>query len=113
MVGGVFEGHALNNVEFYDPVEDRWHGIRPLYEHRSLHTSAVLNGKLYVIGGRNGMNDTRTDSVLRYDPEEDAWDEGAGMNLAREGHASVVLHGMIYVMGGVGRDGLITASVER
>ena len=74
---------------------------------------AVLDGKLYAVGGGND-DDGYLSSVERYDPALDAWEAVAPMAEAREAHAVAVLDGKLYSVGGYddGGDNRIS-SVER
>ena len=69
---------------------------------------AVLDGKLYAVGGYGG---DILSSVERYDPALDAWEEVAPMASAREAHTMAVLDGKLYAVGGFGDWNL--SSVER
>ena len=72
--------------------------------------AAVVDGKLYVMGGHDGRN--QLSSVERYDPAKNAWEAVAPMSTARFALAAAVFDGKLYVMGGYdGRNGL--SSVER
>ena len=79
-------------------------------EARSDHGVAVLDGKLYAMGGYNG---DYLSSVERYDPALDAWEAVAPMAEAREAHAVAVLDGKLYVAGGMGAGNTHLSSVER
>ena len=54
---------------------------------------AVLDGKLYAVGGES--NDNYLSSVERYDPALNAWDAVAPMGTARRDHGVVVLDGTL------------------
>ena len=61
--------------------------------------SAVVNGKIYVIGGapvRCGI----TTVVEEYDPATDTWTTRADMPTARQGVAVAAVDGIIYAIGG-------------
>ena len=76
-------------------------------------TAAVLDGKIYAVGG---YNDSRGSGALRscerYDPAADAWEPVPDMAAGRSGKpAAAVLDGKLWVAGGY--DGRCTlASVE-
>ena len=57
-------------------------------------TSAVVNGKIYVIGGPYGNNNQI------YDPVTNAWSTGTALPVAQFGMTSAVVNGKIYVIGG-------------
>jgi Kelch motif len=63
--------------------------------------AAVIDGRLYAIGGRIDGNYSRNLSTNEsYDPATDRWEQRAPMPTARSGIAAAVLHGRIFVFGG-------------
>jgi len=53
VIGGMDDDStSLSSVESYDPVEKTWRIIGSLNVRRDNPGSAVLNGELYVFGGR-------------------------------------------------------------
>ena len=62
--------------------------------------AAVLAGRIYVIGGFNGVSNVPTDEVLVYDIAAGDWSTAAPLPAPRGGHAAVVLAGRIHVFGG-------------
>ena len=79
---------------------------------RSEHGVAVLDGKLYAVGGYSN-DDGILSSVERYDPAANAWEEVAPMAEAREAHAMAVLEGKLYAVGGQDAGYNALSSVER
>ena len=76
---------------------------------RAIVGVAVLDGKLYAVGGyNNGV----LSSVERYDPALDVWEVVAPMAEARYKLAVAVLDGKLYAVGGYNDHGFLT-SVER
>lgn len=69
---------------------------------RENHSTAVLDGKIYVIGGTKLAegNLLKLDSVEIYNPKTDTWTTGTPMPEARSSHSSVSVNGKIYVVGG-------------
>ena len=84
---------------FYDASDDRWRQAAPLPTARNSSAGAVVNGVLYVIGGRT-VNDGNTDAVEVYDPMSDRWNRARPMPKAQGGLAAAVLNGKIYAFGG-------------
>ena len=73
---------------------------------------AVLNGRLYAVGGYDGVARQCLNSVECYDPELDEWSAVEPMTQRRSGAAVAVLENMVYAIGGHnGPD--IRKSVER
>ena len=44
-------GASTDRVDVYDPAADSWQQLASMPSVRSLHVAAVLDGKIYVIGG--------------------------------------------------------------
>jgi hypothetical protein len=61
-------------------------------------SSAVLNGKIYVFGGFDGVSDHG--QTYEYDPASDTWNVRATMPTARSRTGAGGVNGRIYVIGG-------------
>ncbi len=97
-------------AESYDPSAKRWRWIAPMRGRRVAAAGAVLDGAVYVSGGRNAQEETeRTCEV--WDPVRDAWTSVKGMDQHRHEHALVAWDGHLYAIGGSHRGRL--ATVER
>nr|7ON6_A Chain A, SAKe6AE [synthetic construct] len=97
------DGHThLNSVEAYDPETDTWSLVAPMKTRRSGVGVAVLDGRIYAVGGYDGSPDghTHLNSVEAYDPETDTWSLVAPMKTRRSGVGVAVLDGRIYAVGG-------------
>jgi len=117
--GEAFSDPALTTVQAYDPATDTWENKAPLPEGRHGAASAVVDGKIYVIGGGDsadfGGANLRA-AVAIYDPRTNLWRKGAPMRRPRRAAAVVSVGRYIYVMGGLipGKNWPITlSSVER
>ena len=60
-------------------------------------TAAVVNNKVYVIGGYDGKY---RKNVEIYNPLTEEWSTGTPMLYAERGHSASVVNGKIYVIGG-------------
>jgi len=90
----------LATVEEYDPATNTW-ALTPkasMQAPRSGLAAAVVNNKIYAIGGRDESSLT---TVEEYDPETDRWETKANMPTARSALATVTVNNRIYVIGGV------------
>jgi N-acetylneuraminic acid mutarotase len=100
----------VGNVEEYDPATNTWRPRAMMPTPRNHATAGVVNGKVYVIGGRVGAafisaGSSNVDVVEEYDPPADAWGSArAKMPSARSAMASGVHGGRIYVTGGEGQN---------
>lgn len=100
-IGGWSIGSPTAVVESYDSRADRW--MRPEYMldpqgARAYHGCAILDGKMYVIGGFDGLE--YFNSCRCYDFETKQWRNIAPMNTRRCYVSVTVLNGNIYAMGG-------------
>ena len=73
---------------------------------RTNHAVAVVDGKLYAVGGMTYYNDwdepyvSTLRSVERYDPAMNVWEEVGPMGTERTDHAVSVVDGKLYAVGG-------------
>ncbi len=94
---------ATNDV--YDPATNTWESRNAMSVPRNHAFSGVVNGKIYVIGGRTGhafiLSATNTDVVEEYNPASNMWSiPKERMPTARSGGASGTDGRRIYVAGG-------------
>ena len=86
----------------YDADADAWSEAAPAPSARSSATGAVIDGQLYVAGGRRrgsgGISNLGT--LERYDPAADAWTTLAPLPQPSGGLAGAALDGTLYVFGG-------------
>jgi N-acetylneuraminic acid mutarotase len=89
---------SLNEV--YDPLTDTWESKKPMPTNRSQLSANVVNGKIYLIGGRTGGQYSTVDLNEVYDPETDSWTTKAPIPYPVVLYASAVVDGKIYIIGG-------------
>lgn len=85
----------------YDPESGTWEEARPAPTARSSAAGAVIDGALYVVGGRvttGGV--TNLGALERYDPDSDTWTELRPLPQPSGGLASAALDGTLYCFGG-------------
>lgn len=75
-----------------------WSYVAPMQNQRGSAGVAVLNGKLYAVGGRDGTSCLRT--VESYDPHTNKWSVCTPMSRRRGGVGVAVANGFLYVFGG-------------
>ena len=71
--------------------------------------AVLLDGRIYVIGGFEGLGNVPTDAVRTYDIATKKWADVAPLPAPRGGHAAVVLEGRIHVIGGGNAQSTIAA----
>jgi N-acetylneuraminic acid mutarotase len=101
-VGGLPQ--TLLTVEVYDPATNKWTERAAMPTKRFSLSTAVVNGKIYAIGGRTF--NLYFSSVEVYDPKADKWTKKFDMPGAthmpgkRSDLSASVVNGKIYVIGG-------------
>jgi N-acetylneuraminic acid mutarotase len=96
---------VLTTNELYDPATNKWESRTPMTVPRNHAYGGVVNGKIYVIGGRIGhafiLSASNTDAVEAYSPVSDSWSAPRDrMPYARSGGAWGTDGKWIYVAGG-------------
>lgn len=96
---------VVGTNEVYDPSTNSWETRRPMPTPRNHAAIGVVNGKIYVIGGRIGNafigRAANSDVVEGYDPQTDQWGPTLSrMPTARSALSWGTYKGKIYVAGG-------------
>ena len=103
-LGPAIPHRSMSTNEVYDPATNKWESRSPMPTARNHAAIGVVNGKIYVLGGRVGsvfVNASATDVVEEYDPATDSWGNArARMPTPRSGTAYGTYGGKIYVAGG-------------
>lgn len=93
--------------EVFDPTTRRWSALANAPTSRNSAASAVIDGKIYVVGGRkfvkNADGTTQQVNVPNlevYDPKLDRWETRSPMPQAQGGLAATTVNGKLYVFGG-------------
>jgi N-acetylneuraminic acid mutarotase len=98
-------------LEVYDTATNRWAQAADLPTPRSVMSSSVVDGRIYVMGGAFHRGPTSsTEELLRtartlsvvevYDPASGRWTRGADLATARGWFSTSVVNGKVYVVGG-------------
>ncbi|TRZ50164.1 MAG: galactose oxidase, partial [Dehalococcoidia bacterium] len=88
--------------------EDFWTTKAPMTTARSGLGVAVVNGKIYAIGGSDGNRQLDTNQM--YDPATNTWVNKQPMPTARSRFGITVYQNKIYVIGGTTPSGLTDAN---
>ncbi len=101
----------------YDTAAKAWKELAPLPEGRSSHDAAVLDGKLYVVGGWKlaGKDPTmwhKTALVCDLSKEQPVWEEIAAPPFQRRALSVAAFDGKIYAVGGMEESGSISQRVD-
>jgi N-acetylneuraminic acid mutarotase len=93
---------AVADASRYDVEADQWEMLPPLPEPREHCLAGGVNGKLYIVSGRDGRITGVSPTSYEFDPATSAYAERAPIPTPRGGTAGAVLAGKIYVFGGEG-----------
>ncbi len=112
-VGGTDSPHvppyANGGSEAYDPGMDLWTARATMPTRRHTPVSAVVGGRIYVIGGHVANSRSENQS---YDPMTNTWATHASMPTHRSDGAAAAIGNSIYVFGG-NRFGSIQSVIQR
>lgn len=78
------------------PGASRWQARAPMPQARWGHGAAVIDGKIYVAGGRQ----PEASALMVYDPNADAWEVGSDLPTPRDHLGVVAVDGKLYTIGG-------------
>lgn len=101
--GGADQFASQNSVWCYVPERNAWETRRDMPTRRSGTVAALLNDKIWVMGGGYKQPDGTfrfLDTVEIYDPQQDTWSPGPSLLRCHDYPAGAVLDGHLYVMGG-------------
>jgi N-acetylneuraminic acid mutarotase len=104
-------GEYRSLLEVYDTATNRWARAADPPTPRSVQSSAVVDGRIYVMGGVSSRGSAssaeelvrtmRTLSVVEvYDPASGLWTRGADLATSRGWFSTSVVNGKVYVVGG-------------
>mmetsp|Transcript_79361 Transcript_79361/g.220826 ORF Transcript_79361/g.220826 Transcript_79361/m.220826 type:complete len:434 (-) Transcript_79361:119-1420(-) len=91
-------GRALASGEVFDPAANSWTPLPAMLSRRADLAAAILEGKLYALGGVDGQMVLASTEV--FDPETGYWMRAAPMAMARMGLAAAALDGRLVALGG-------------
>jgi N-acetylneuraminic acid mutarotase len=112
---GQVSWEAINNSWMYDPATDVWKALKPMPSLRGAASAAVVDGKIYVLGGAgvhpnmknvplvlgpDGTPNRSLDTVEEYDVASDSWRVRNTMPTPRNHFAVSAVNGKIYAIGG-------------
>ncbi len=92
------EGEATADAWRFDPKARRWEAIAPLPTARGAAAATVVDGRIYVVGGKRGQSSLATNES--YDPRADEWRRHADMPTRRDHLGAVAFGRRIYAAGG-------------
>ncbi|XP_051984971.1 kelch-like protein 6 isoform X1 [Xyrauchen texanus] len=101
---------TLHDVWKYNASLNKWIQIEYLNTGRWRHKMAVVGGKVYVLGGFDGIQ--RVNSVEAYDPFHNCWTEAAPLMQSVSSFSAASYDKCIFVIGGGPNGKLATNSMQ-
>jgi N-acetylneuraminic acid mutarotase len=102
IVGGYRAAGAVGIFSAYDTLANTWTILPSLPVALDHLVAGVIEGKIYVAGGRSGSIGSHVPRSFAFDPEVGTWEERAAMPTSRAGIAGAVIYDRLYVFGGEG-----------
>jgi hypothetical protein len=103
MGGKDSNGDALNSVEKYDPVQNKWTFVASMVQARQGAAAVTVGDSIYVFGGASHGN--LLDDVEVYSVTNNTWTTHSPMLTTRAFHFVFRYRNMIYIIGGLNRLG--------
>lgn len=104
---GAWQDHADSDRHLtFDTASGQWQRAAPALHPRNSAAGAVIDGHIYVVGGRT-VTTGNVGHLEVYDPREDKWRLAAPMPQAQGGLAAAAIGNQLIAFGGeyFGRDG--------
>ena len=104
---GIWRGpFGMSLVEVYDPESNTWQRLTDMPTVRAGAETAVVDGKIYVMGGyagkdNQGKNFKFLKAVEMYDPQTDTWVRKQDLPVSRLQFGVGAVAGKIYAIGGL------------
>jgi N-acetylneuraminic acid mutarotase len=96
-----------------EPKELVWEEKAPVSVARGAYDGVeVLNGKIYLIGGRNYTDNINYNTFERYSSDSDTWETIESMSTARGGVAAASFASKLYAIGGRNSSSAYHSTVE-
>lgn len=98
--------HTVREVDVYDIAAKRWRTApAPLPTGRAGSATAVVDGRLLVLGGESMTQVAAHSEVEAYDPKTGKWSTLAPLPVGRHGTQATMLDGVLYIAAGSGNRG--------
>ncbi|KAK9106765.1 hypothetical protein Syun_022776 [Stephania yunnanensis] len=90
---------VTNDVLQFDPFKKQWSRVASMHSPRSHFACSVVNGKVYVAGGRTLSNAEGLSLAEVYDPQKDRWEELPSMPMPQMDCMGLTYRGGFLVLG--------------
>ena len=99
--GGLNSQGVYGGLDRFDPQSNTWISLSPKPVPVFNAQSAVINGLIYIPGGRTAINNLQPSNLLEiYDTNTGRWNKGASLPIPLSGYGLVAYDGDLYIFGG-------------
>lgn len=100
-IGGLTNQGIYAGIDRFDPLTNSWETLSPKLTPVYNVQAEVINGLIYVPGGRTDMDDLQPSNILEiYDSTTDRWMTGTAMPVSLSGYGLIAFEGELFVFGG-------------
>ena len=100
-IGGLASSGVVSKLDRFDPQTNTWVTLAPKLSPVFDARAAVINGLIYIPGGRLSIQDMQPSDTLEiYDTNTNQWSSGAPLPIPLSGYGLVAYEGYLYVFGG-------------
>jgi len=110
VVGGLQGGEVTDAVARYTHNQDYLRPLPDMPAGRFLHTAQVLDGRIWLVGGRD-FQEVRETWI--FDPETESYADGPDLPTVQNGLVSAVHDDVLYAIGGANQFGVALPTVRR
>jgi N-acetylneuraminic acid mutarotase len=100
-IGGITTSGVEGRLDRFDPQTNSWYSLSPKLTPVFDANAVVINGLIYMPGGRTNEQDLQPSDVLEiYDTNKDEWISGASLPIPLCAYGIVAYEGHLYLFGG-------------
>ncbi|XP_077284603.1 kelch-like protein 35 [Arctopsyche grandis] len=105
---------TVNTVQMYSPETNSWSYRTPMNSSRFCHLSAVIRGRIFVVGGCGVYYNAATvmSNVEAYDPNSNSWTSITSLPSPRTGGNVCLFQNRIVFIGGRAPNGYVSEVME-
>lgn len=102
VAGGIIEGQIISKVWRFDAVDRKWNSVAPMLKARANHAAAILDEKMYVLGGERYEGKLLTvETIECYHPVTNTWTASGRTMFPRKESCVVPYNNTIVEVGGL------------
>lgn len=109
----VTNGHIISKVWKFDAVGRSWHAMSPMLKPRARHTAAIIDDKMYVLGGvRYERKLLSVETIECYNPITNKWSNSGRTMFPRKESCVVPYNNTIVEVGGLQGEDVVVKTMD-